>query len=423
MCDQFYVALAFIGINDSKHELWRVTFVLEFLLLLPPLLPHDNTDPSITLPNGTITQFDDGTEYSYHSPDGDTDSKTIFSNCHFTAGRYNTNARPLFFSHYTGSITLLSCSFTDIVGTDDFGGAYNRTYFTARLCNFTNCSSDDNGGALSLFLADDSLVDSCRFERCSTHRGDSSYSYAGAVYLQGYCNTDHAPGKLLRFVGCVIIDCMADTDGGGVYAQGKMGMSFVNMKFERCQLLGGVYHASGAGIGYHLMAGSVTAEGSHFFECSSTLAGAAIGVLFLNNLTVSDSLVESCHSGTTGAIYAEQTRDHTTLSLSHVYFVGNSVGEGTSSLGSMNTEENEGKFTDIALLKIDRNYMPTLQFNNCFTANIHDSSGMIMDRVWNGTGYSDPERHLDPEFEKIGPILTAGCRKLHPTHNQGSSTC
>ncbi|KAK2947634.1 hypothetical protein BLNAU_17467 [Blattamonas nauphoetae] len=71
------------------------------------------------------------------------------------------------------------------------------------------------------------------------------------------------------------------------------------------------------------------------------------------------------------------------LSFSHVYFVGNSIGNDTTFFPLITSfPENGTKFVDVAIMSISFPHpCPTLKFDDCFTSNSSDSTGMIVGRT------------------------------------------
>ncbi|KAK2953214.1 hypothetical protein BLNAU_11839 [Blattamonas nauphoetae] len=147
-----------IRIDDTGREPWRLTFVLELFLLLPPLLPHDNTEPSILLPGNIPGEFETDTPYSFDSTSGPSTTSVSFSHCPFVGSNYPSMARALSFINYPGSISVLSCSFTSIVSTSTSGAAVNvessgtphTNTVRIELSNMTDCSASRDGGGLYL---------------------------------------------------------------------------------------------------------------------------------------------------------------------------------------------------------------------------------------------------------------------------------
>ncbi|KAK2946097.1 hypothetical protein BLNAU_19005 [Blattamonas nauphoetae] len=82
------------------------------------LLSSPNTDSSAstaTSPADSFEEpFDDRKVYSFTKSSGTTPSSALFWNCHFTGPNYQPSARPLTFTEYPGTISILSCSFSAI---------------------------------------------------------------------------------------------------------------------------------------------------------------------------------------------------------------------------------------------------------------------------------------------------------------------
>ncbi|KAK2948770.1 hypothetical protein BLNAU_16305 [Blattamonas nauphoetae] len=386
------------------------------------LLPSPDTNLDTTSSEGTITvsgkspeKFVDGKRYSYNETSGHTSSSIVFTNCRFTGDKYQSNTRPLTFSNYNGTISILSCSFENMNPVDawnDSGVVYayvshqfNRTCLTIDSSNFTNCSSRESGGALCLHLVDELLITSCRFEGCSS-TPNNSFSYGGGIYLNRISKYTHSP--LFRLVDCIIADCTATYSGGGVHVQGELELSLVDTKFERCGdstkntcTLGGGIHVNGRAM--------VTVERSHFIGCSCRGIGSGLHFVNYLDLNISDTLVKDCYSGTTGAICIKCSDSSQHISFSHVFFDGNSIGDDTLHFKyQFKLEENATKFPDVAIICTLSSPLSTSKIDDCSTTVSPDSSGMILRGAFNeSSGLYNPERVLDPQFNSIGPLLTA----------------
>ncbi|KAK2957323.1 hypothetical protein BLNAU_7701 [Blattamonas nauphoetae] len=189
--------------------------------------PHDNTDSSIILPGGPA-QFLDGTAYSYSAADGSSATSILFSHCHFTTNGYQTT-RPLTFRDYPGTISIDTCSFTNIhPDLTDAGAVFvyadeqkGGTRFTSNSSTFKSCSAEYYRGAMFLSVADDALINSTTFEDCSTT--DEWMSDGGSLYLFGIFYGG-VRGKLFTVVGCVIAGSKTAERGAGLYMGGQMNL-------------------------------------------------------------------------------------------------------------------------------------------------------------------------------------------------------
>ncbi|KAK2955723.1 hypothetical protein BLNAU_9259 [Blattamonas nauphoetae] len=382
-------------------------------LLHSPNTDADSSESAATSPvDSSPKPFKDGTVYSFDKTGGDTSSSANFTNCRFTGDKYQPSVRPLSFEQYPGTISILSCSFTDFSSTEDDGGVisvlafdqFNRPSITLTSSNFTSCSSAYSGGAVWIGVVDDALITSCRFEDCSIA---DEFSYGGALFLGGFYREDHNHEKQYRLVDCDFADCLASVNGGGVEIGGDLDVSVVDSKFERCELIGAPDSALGGGISVYGYI-TLTVERALFVGCSSQGAGGAIGSWFKGNISVSDTLVKKCFSGTTGAISIFHMDDCGHLSFSHVLFDGNSVGDGTTFFPTrLGREETASKFPDLAIVCIFYVVLPTLEIDDCYTTISPDSSGMIIGETQQESSLLKPVRSEDVEFNKIGPLLTA----------------
>ncbi|KAK2955731.1 hypothetical protein BLNAU_9267 [Blattamonas nauphoetae] len=375
------------------------------------LLPSPNTDPNeeptVILADGSEGKFADGVAYYWTSSFGD--KAASFTHCHFTGGSYSGSQRPIGLYDVVGPVSIVSCSFTNFASTGSNGGAvwvyrptkFDHTCLTIKLSNFTSWSSTKFGGAVYVRAVDGVLVDSCCFEECST---TADLSEGGAFFLEGLgaANIPH-----FEVVDCVIAGCTATKSGAGVHVFGTVDLKVVRTKFEHCELTAGSAHTRGGGLNVNGQV-TLTVEGIHFIECSSRHAGGAIHSAAQKEVNISDTLVKECSSGTTGAICICRTGASEPVSFSHVYLVGNSVGDDTTFFtAEVYFGEDATKFPDIAFLYPDFTVEPTIEFEDCFTTITPDSTGMIMGRTKLESGLYDPERIYDDEFNKIGPLLTA----------------
>ncbi|KAK2956821.1 hypothetical protein BLNAU_8275 [Blattamonas nauphoetae] len=383
-----------------------------FSSLLPsPNSDTDSTQGTATSPvDSTREPFEDEKVYYFSSSSGTEESTALFSNCRFTGDKY-PSARPLTFNEYPGTVSILSCSFSNFV-TSGFGGVVyvyvsdqlDHLCFKGDSSNFTSCCSTYSGGAILIDCVDDSLISSCRFEDCFTQTDPSS---GGCIILVVSYEEYHNRGKKCKLVDCVFTYCLTSEDGAGVFVDGPLGLSVINAKFEHCDLLSESGFTVGGGISVNGDA-PLSVKGSQFVGCSSRHAGGAIFHWMAGNVGISDTLVQNCVSGATGAICIESNDSPGPLSFSHVFFDGNSVGDDTSCFKIFFVlAENTTKFADVAIMCEDVDVLPTITFDDSFTTIHPDSTGMIEKGPYNpSTGLFDPIRQVDVEFAKIGPLLT-----------------
>ncbi|KAK2963056.1 hypothetical protein BLNAU_2079 [Blattamonas nauphoetae] len=390
----------------------------------------DSSTGTVTRPGQDPEPFIDGTNYFFNETSSVDPTTVFFSHCHFSGSKY-PSARPLTLLEISGNISIISCSFKDITYTGEYssttanagltGGAlyvnivdtFYSTSFAVTSSNFTNCSSILLAGAMFVQVQDGALINSCRFESCSTTaRYSDDDAEGGGLSLCGWYRDDQHDGVKLELVDCIIADCTAVRVGAGLYAAGVIEISVVDSKFERCELIDGNSFGLGGGIGVSENA-PLTVERSHFIGCSSRNGGAAIGTTYQKSIHVSDSLVKNCHSAgtnrTTGAICLIRFLDSESCSFSHVLFDSNSVGDDTHFFTwGVGLEKTSPKFPDVAIISMYCYVFPTLKFEDCFTTNSTESSGMIISKEYiQSAGVFSAERILDPAFETFGPLLTA----------------
>ncbi|KAK2958326.1 hypothetical protein BLNAU_6596 [Blattamonas nauphoetae] len=283
---------------------------------------------------------------------------------------------------YRGAMSVQSCTFSGIASSSEEAGAvyvlypgqFNRVCFTANSSNFTSCSASQNGGAMFVSVLDATLINLCRFEHCST-TGESSTG--GALRLGGRLWNGQVQYQF-QLVDCVIADCKAATRGGGVHIDGKLELSVVGTKFERCEVGSESDFALGGGIGVNDDP-SLKVERSQFIECRSRNGGGAVSFQDQNNLSISDTLVKDCYSGTTGAVCVIHSINSGLFSFLRVFFDGSSIGEDTTffTSSSVHFSQDATKFTDVAIMSGKYDYSPTIAFDDCFTTTHPDSAGKM----------------------------------------------
>ncbi|KAK2952643.1 hypothetical protein BLNAU_12471 [Blattamonas nauphoetae] len=194
--------------------------------------------------------------------------------------------------------------------------------------------------------------------------------------------------------------------GGGVMNKGMIDLLVVDSKFERCGFATGSTSTFGGGVSVYFET-NLTVEMTHFIECSSVQVGSAISLVHQIKLTISDTLVKNCTAGTTGAVFMNQYKGSMCFSFTRVFFDGNSVGEDRKTFSiDLGFGEKTTKFTDVAILCVGYNPLPTLTFIDCYTTTSPDSSGIIVGRTTlPSSSLYNPKRYFDKEFEKIGPLL------------------
>ncbi|KAK2955721.1 hypothetical protein BLNAU_9257 [Blattamonas nauphoetae] len=287
---------------------------------------------------------------------------------------------------------------------------YDRHYMTIRSSNFTNCSSASDGGVMWIQHLDDSLFESCRFENCSTTEANSGGG--GALYLFGNDDYFATNRRQYKLVDCVFEDCTSPDRGGAIHIYGTHDLSVVSSKFECCELVGGGDYGARGGGAIHTsrtFSAALTVEGSQFIGCSSKYGGGAIMSTDHRAVSISDTLVQNCFSGTTGAILIHKEYECYPLSFTHVLFDGNMVGDDTTFFTGLPIylTENTTKFPDVAIMWLNPTPMPTLKVDDCYTTTSPDLIGMIIGIYDSETWSYNSERYMHDEFANIGPNLTA----------------
>ncbi|KAK2955757.1 hypothetical protein BLNAU_9293 [Blattamonas nauphoetae] len=287
-----------------------------------------------------------------------------------------------------GSVLCSNSSFSSLLPSPDTDPESSKRHSHPSWRNFTHCQAGSWGGAMVFFADTAVLIESCRFEDCST-TGSSSVGEALILHGDNYGGTI----KLFSLVDCVITDCLANNLGGGAHFYGQVNVFIAGTKQGEC---------------YVSTDYSVTIEWSDFIACSSKFGGGALYTVNVRDVDVSDTLVKECYSGTTGAVFLCPYQRVARYSLMDVLFVGNMLGDDTSFFTQFKLEENATKFHDLTIMSSGLKTSPQLKFENCYTTTSPNSTGMIFQGIKLESGKYNPERNMHDEFKKIGPLLTEG---------------
>ncbi|KAK2941663.1 hypothetical protein BLNAU_23427 [Blattamonas nauphoetae] len=391
------------------------------------LLSSSDTNPSrgtVTISDGSPEDFVDGKLYDSLG------TSAIFSNCHFTQVIYDPDFdmfwSPIYIWSSPDSISILSCSFTNLYctdpddGSDVYYGAGGAVRVTNRYCldfvsvivtssNFTNCSAPNFGGALDIRVNGEVVVDSCRFENCSSTNENWRLGRGGGIYLSGFLEYFLYDPLQFALVGCVFADCSALQGGGVMVEMGDVDVFVVDTKFERCAAVCQSGYSKGGGMAVDTNE-AFTVERCQFIGCSSHLIGGAFFCDTNNIVNISDTLVQGCFSGTAGAIYALSSMIEY-LSLSHVVFDGNRIGADTSSFSNDITDgSDKHRPIDLSIDFAKAFIVGTeFTFDDCFTTVSPFSAGVVDLEGFKAyyiymDGYAGIYRFLD--YVHIGPYLT-----------------
>ncbi|KAK2959074.1 hypothetical protein BLNAU_5869 [Blattamonas nauphoetae] len=394
------------------------------------LLSSSDTNPSrgtVTISDGSPEEFVDGKLYEI---DG---TSAIFSNCHFTRAVYDTYYElfwsPIYIWSSPNTVSILSCTFTNLYSTDPYegsdaiygtGGAAHINSHYHRNCvsiivtssNFTNCSAPNCGGGLFIRVVGDVVVDSCRFGNCSEGVKPLHWSVGGrggGIFVSGSLSGYKDPTLQFDLVGCVFSDCVVEQGGGVMVEWGDVDVFVVDTKFEHCAANFRTGSSKGGGMAVDTD-GAMTMERCQFIGCSSPLIGGALYCYVLKNVTISDTLVQGCFSGTSGAVY-NLLGNNMTHSLSYLVFDGNRIGGNASSISN---DIPDGKGKDIPIdLSIDitsyHGYLHPYTFDDCFTTVSPNSAGIVGSNGWKiyevYFDYLTGERYY-VDYAQIGPYLT-----------------
>ncbi|KAK2944378.1 hypothetical protein BLNAU_20723 [Blattamonas nauphoetae] len=428
------------------------------LLSSPNTDSHTNEEPSIIVDGSNQFEFKDGTEYRIDSTNQST--SVTFSHCHFTSPNYQSNVRPLTLIGYPGSLTLLSCSFTNIVHPTEQGGAVYLASSSAtqsvriELCNFTDCSALKGGGSLYLDSKAVLTLTGCRCVGCSVAES-SGYSAGGMsiklknspestmsdLYFEA-CTSPFAGGGLLyrhtgdlclvsslSFKECSVSSSNLYGDGGGMafdcsFEENRVD-SASHLKFEDCwtpEQGGGLYVGSSSDY-------SLCLTDCEFINCKATnylpklsFGGGFCDVMMSGTLTVegcqfidcsstlfggavagdvagfvmSDCLVKNCHSTSSAAVDVD-LNTNSPIALTNVLFVGNNEEDTPTYFNTEQSTANNVQFADFEIQDEWNNNPTDISITDCYTTTTPNSVGM----------YSSGNKPVDhPAFHKMGPLLT-----------------
>ncbi|KAK2952870.1 hypothetical protein BLNAU_12191 [Blattamonas nauphoetae] len=146
--------------------------------------------------------------------------------------------------------------------------------------------------------------------------------------------------------------------------------------------------------------GHLTVKDCSFVECSSDNLGGALNVWAFHSCMITDCLIKDCFSGGTGAIYLQQGGEETSsISLTRVAFVNNSLGQSEESAAHHCVPEDKTNFVDVALNYLYGELDRTLSISDCYTTCAANSIGMHVT-----TNFIKPEesctRLFDDAFNK-----------------------
>ncbi|KAK2940086.1 hypothetical protein BLNAU_24998 [Blattamonas nauphoetae] len=200
---------------------------------------------------------------------------------------------------------------------------------------------------------------------------------------------------------------IATSHGGGIsFTSALLDLEIVDTSFEHCLAEGTTITSGGA---VHLsQQKALKVQRCRFIECRTQHGGGALCFYGSKDISISDTLVKKCYSGTTGAIFIVRNGNPESHVFSHVLFEGNTVGDDTTYFtNNLKFDGTLTKFADVAIICTEFTDLPTLTLTNCYTTVSPDSSGIIVGRKNPESDKYDPELILDDNSEKIGPLLTA----------------
>ncbi|KAK2946968.1 hypothetical protein BLNAU_18126 [Blattamonas nauphoetae] len=439
------------------------------------LLSSPNTDsdpsPSITLPDGTHPDFEDGTVYNFTSSSGVETTSITFSHYHFTGANYASNVHPLSFIDYPGTIKISSCSFTDhtYIGINNFdlGGmifieqGVNIRPVSVEASNFTHLKTTTGGAGMSLFILMSSTIADCTFKECEPTGQDkivtgglylnnkdpsgvitfsnlvfescSGMSSSGGMSVTAYgtvllsdclfndcsvLNLDIAYGGLTMNIYGIIqtlltrvsfIDCRSPCNAAGMGVSTNSDFQMTDVHFLRCKTREDLSGVTGGGFLMLFQSdGTLTIQDCSFVECSTTFAASAFDADGFGSCVISDCLVKDCYTGGIGAIVLEPNRDHpSSISLTRVAFINNSIGQAKNEYTSLYVPENAPCFVDVSLTIAGDELRPTFSIVDCFTTcpTISFGMGVIIWVTYHKTSMYGLD---DDAFNNVGPLLMEG---------------
>ncbi|KAK2961054.1 hypothetical protein BLNAU_3822 [Blattamonas nauphoetae] len=362
------------------------------------LLSSPNTDPNQSPPTATPPgeftpdTFDDSKDYYFTTHGPNEETSVVFTNCDITGSNYAPTARLLTFNRYTCIVSIRSCCSTGCHVTGGHGGALSVARskdqpsrpISISFCNFTSCSSDRSGGALTLNVQNPVTIEACRFVSCSScknysvwgggaallefqpgptpsvlsdlvfdtcdafEKGGGVMLYPSAPFSMSSCRFTHCSatndtsfgGGLYHaemqhrstnnFFSVVVSECDAGMMGAGFYVQNLHNLSMTDCRFEHNHVVTESCNACGGGLFLYAATpdASLDLTGCRFVNCSAHGSGGAVNVRSATGVSLTDCVVEDCVSGTTGALMIGSRSNVTQhLSLIRVWFIRNSIGD------------------------------------------------------------------------------------------------
>ncbi|KAK2943353.1 hypothetical protein BLNAU_21716 [Blattamonas nauphoetae] len=432
--------------------------------------PSSDTDePTVTLPGGAPTPFDDSRLY-YIEYGGETSSAT-FSHCHFNGSTFDGEDKLLTFNNYKGTINILSCSFTDFIyyrtGTSVCGGAVGINVktpgcgpVTVRGTNFTNIWAGYYGCGMWVDTYGSATVVDCIFEECGPLGGwlhvaglfvrtidPSGTATLSNLVFESCCTVCDGGGMQVVVNGSAhISDCLFDNctaidfhyayAGGLVlFLHGDTETIVTRLNFTDCESserVSGMYVAAccdvvlsdlhflrctpykqwvnnvrgGLSVSSHNEKRTVTVKDCSFVDCSSKNSFSAFEILDFSSCVIADCLVKDCSSAGSGAIVLNQTNDQPwSISLTRIAFINNSVGPSGETPESVNSGDDSAGFVDVYLNYVAGHRGPTLSIVDCFSTCGTKRIGMHATANRN-TAEEWNTLVVDNAFVNVGPLLT-----------------
>ncbi|KAK2944992.1 hypothetical protein BLNAU_20069 [Blattamonas nauphoetae] len=325
----------------------------------------------------------------------------------FTNMKTNYNGAGMFIDIWR-SAAIIGCTFEKCGTTDEkqssTGGLVIRfvntesqnPHLTVTNLVFDSCCASRVAGWMFVRGTGSVDVSDCLFNLCYS---DTSGDSAGGLHLDVDGETP------LNVTRVTFTDCSSHSYAAGMFFYAYCDIVMTDLRFFRCKA--GSEGFGGGFVGFVSSMKTLTTKDCSFVECSSGSLGGAFVVKTFGSCVVSDCLVKDCCSGTSGAITFGPSDFNlsSSISLTRVAFVNNSVGQNDDTLVSLNSAEDTTAFVDVYLNYLERYCQPSVSIDDSYTTCTTDSIGMHA-AVKRGTPEQTTVRVFDDAFHNLGPLLT-----------------
>ncbi|KAK2950284.1 hypothetical protein BLNAU_14776 [Blattamonas nauphoetae] len=366
---------------------------------------------SCSFANTYITEFSGATLYIDLNEPTNTNPVTVefcnFTDCEGDYGAAGLRVSTSGLLTVTGCRCVRCCIFPDRKVNSVGGGMwlyFTRTQPGSTLSNlyFEACTSTHIAGGLNLDDVQGSVViTSLSFQGCSALSTDDGH--VGAMLMRCmHKNTEAISISHLKFE-----DCSAFQYAGGLYiSMYNSPLNITDCTFVSCDTTDSEISGLSGGGGLYVYGyeTKVTLKGCRFIECSSTALGGAAFVR-IDELEISDCLVQNCSSRTSGAICIKPSETTFLATLANTLFIGNTVSDTPTYFDIHQSMKNAVQLADFLIENEFNRTITNITISDCWTTSAPNSVGMYKTTNANKTNQVYT-RVYHPAFEKMGPLLT-----------------